>query len=54
MVDVTVTEKLHELLLPEPSVAVAITVVVPTGKVLPELGEASKLAMPHGSDADAV
>ena len=54
LVGVTVIEKLHELLLPELSIAVAVTVVVPTGKVLPELGEASKLAMPHASEAAAV
>ena len=54
MVGVTVTVKLHELLLPEPSIAVPVTVVVPTGKVLPELGEESKLAMPHASKAEAV
>ena len=31
----TVTLKLHEAVLPLPSAAVAITVVVPTGKTLP-------------------
>jgi len=34
----TVTEKLHALVLPESSVAVEVTVVVPTGKTDPEGG----------------
>ena len=35
----TVTLKVQELELPEASVAVAVTVVVPTGKSVPEEGE---------------
>ena len=34
----TVTSKLHCVWFPAASVAVAVTVVVPTGKVLPEAG----------------
>ena len=38
MVSRTVTVKLQELLLPRPSVAVQFTVVVPSGKRLPDGG----------------
>jgi hypothetical protein len=37
-VSTTVTVKLHEAVLPDASVAVAVTVVVPFGKVEPEGG----------------
>jgi hypothetical protein len=39
----TVTVKLHVSLLPQLSLAVAVTVVVPTGKVLPLGGLATTL-----------
>ncbi len=50
----TVTVKLHELALPVPSTARHVTVVEPHGKVLPDGGAQSKLAMPHGSEAAAM
>jgi hypothetical protein len=49
-----VTVKLHEFALPDPSVARHVAVVVPHGKVLPDGGVQSKLAMPHGSEAAAM
>jgi hypothetical protein len=39
-----VTAKLHEPVLPEASVAVHVTVVVPIGKQLPDAGEQAKVA----------
>ena len=43
----TVTVKLHVALLPQVSLAVAVTVVVPTGKVLPLGGLATTLGGLH-------
>ena len=47
----TVTVKLQTAVLPEASLAVQVTVVVPHGKVLPEGGTQLKLARPHASVA---
>ena len=49
----TVMVKLQELELPVSSVALQVTVEMPTGKVLPDDGAQLKLAMPHGSVAEA-
>ena len=40
-VSLTVTVKVHEAVLPEASVAVTVTVVVPTGNTEPEAGNAT-------------
>jgi hypothetical protein len=53
VVATTVTVKLHELELPELSVAAHTTVVVPTGNTLPLGGAQTKLAMPQASEAPA-
>jgi len=50
----TSTVKVHPLELPTESVDLQRTVVAPIGKVLPEFGEQSKVAMPQGSEAAAV
>lgn len=47
----TVTENVHELLLFDWSVAVHVTVVVPTGKLEPGEGEQTTVGVPHGSVA---
>jgi hypothetical protein len=39
-----VTVKLQDAVLPDPSVAVQVTAVVPIGKVLPEAGSQTTLA----------
>ena len=43
----TVTVKLHEPVLPDASVAVQVTVVVPTGKLDPEAGAHTTVALPQ-------
>ena len=47
----TVTVKVEVVLLPEASVAVTVTVVVPTGNVLPEAGSATTVTEPELSVA---
>lgn len=47
----TVTVKLQEAVLPEASVAVAETVVVPMPKLLPEAGEVTTVGLPQLSVA---
>jgi hypothetical protein len=49
----TVTEKLHDPVLPDVSTAVHVTVVVPIGNDDPDGGTQPKLAKPHGSAAPA-
>ena len=51
---VTVTENEQEAVLPAASVAVQLTVVVPTAKVEPEAGEHATVAPEQLSDADGV
>ena len=50
----TVTLKLHVVVFPQLSVAVATTVVVPAGNTDPGGGVAVKLAIPLGLDADTM
>jgi len=50
----TVTVKLQELELPDTSVEEQVTVVAPSGKVEPESGAQSNVAMPHASEALAI
>jgi hypothetical protein len=50
----TVTVKLHELLLPEISRALQMTVFVPSGKVLPDSGKQSETNGLHASENDAL
>jgi hypothetical protein len=50
----TWTLKLHEFELPTVSIAVQVTVVTPTGKMLPDGGEQLKLSRPHASKALAM
>ena len=47
----TVTLKLQEFVLPTESVASQVTVVIPTGRVLPGDGEQPKLPRLHESEA---
>ena len=49
VVSFTVTEKLHCEELPPASVAVQVTVVVPTGNVEPEAGTHATVAVPQSS-----
>ena len=51
---VIVTLKLQEFVLPTESLAAQVTVVTPTGKVLPDCGEQSKLLRPQASVALAL
>ena len=44
---VTVTVKVHEPVLPDESVAVQVTVVVPSGKPEPEAGTQTTVALPQ-------
>ncbi|HYV31275.1 MAG TPA: hypothetical protein VEO53_09250, partial [Candidatus Binatia bacterium] len=48
---VIVTLKLQEFVLPTESVAAQVTVVIPTGRVLPGDGEQPKLPRLHESEA---
>src|ERR1043165_6610494 len=50
----TVTTKLHEVLLPEASVAVQLTVLFPTMKVVPEAGEQTEATPAQLSDTVGV
>jgi hypothetical protein len=50
----TVTVKVHVAALPPPSVAVQVTVVVPTGKVEPDAGTHATVAVPQSSVAVGV
>ena len=47
VVSLTVTVKVHEPVLPDESVAVHVTVVVPTGKPDPEAGTQTTVALPQ-------
>ena len=51
--NLTVTSKWQELGLPTESVAVQVTVVVPTGNVPPDGGEQTRVPIPHASKAEA-
>ena len=53
-VSLTVTVKLHGVVLPRVSVAVQLTVVVPVGKVAPESGVQLMVAPGQLSEADAL
>jgi hypothetical protein len=53
MVSLTVTVKVHEPVLPDPSVAVQVTVVVPTGKLEPDAGAHMTVASPVQSSLAA-
>jgi hypothetical protein len=55
MSSVTVTVKVQVPVLPDPSVAVHVTVVVPTGKLVPDAGTHMTVASPvQASFADGV
>ena len=51
VVSLTVTVNVHEPVLPAASVAVHVTVVVPSGKPEPTAGVHMTVALPHGSVA---
>ena len=53
-VSATCTTKVQLAVLPPPSVAVQVTVVVPTGKVAPEAGEHVTVAPEQLSEAEGV
>ena len=47
VVSLTLTVKVHDPVFPDVSVAVHVTVVVPTGKLDPEAGTQTTLALPQ-------